>query len=86
MARGLGKVIVKDSDAKQNPGSSHVKKEDPSPSPVNLGDQAGLKRGLDDCAVSVRSSCIVMYFLWRVCQSGGLFPITTWLDPDLQTL
>ncbi|KAK9914749.1 hypothetical protein WJX75_000076 [Coccomyxa subellipsoidea] len=52
MARGLGKVIVKDSDAKQNPGSSHVKKEDPSPSPVNLGDQAGLKRGLDDCAVS----------------------------------
>jgi hypothetical protein len=61
MARGLGKMIVKDSDAKQNPGSSHVKKEDPSPSPVNLGDQAGLKRGLDDCAVSVRSSCFVMY-------------------------
>ena len=62
MARGLGKSVVKDGDPKQSPGASHTKKEDSSPSPVNLGDQAGLKRGLDDYAVSVRSSYSVMYY------------------------
>ena len=61
MARGLGKLVGKESDANQDRGSSQIKKEDPSPSPVNLGDQAGLKRGLDDCAVSVRFSYSYMF-------------------------
>ncbi len=51
MARGIVKTIVKDNPPKQDTGKSEI---DGKPTPVNLGDQAGLKRGLDDCAVSVR--------------------------------
>ncbi|CAL8468592.1 g8132 [Coccomyxa elongata] len=49
MARGIVKSIVKDNPPKQDTGKSEI---DGKPTPVNLGDQAGLKRGLDDCAVS----------------------------------
>lgn len=55
MARGIARTTVKDGEAKQGI-TDQGKDEDSSPSPVNLGDQAGLKRGLDECAVNVRSS------------------------------
>ncbi|BDA43434.1 probable signal peptidase complex subunit 2 [Coccomyxa sp. Obi] len=49
MARGIVKSVVKDNSPKQDAGKTE---SDGKPTPVNLGDQAGLKRGLDDCAVS----------------------------------
>lgn len=49
MARGIVKSVVTDEPPRQDidkPESVGIR------TPVNLGDQAGLKRGLDDCAVS----------------------------------
>ena len=54
MARGIVKSVIKDTSPKQETGKSET---DGKPTPINLGDQAGLKRGLDDCAVSVRLIC-----------------------------
>ena len=61
MARGpKGRIQAADVRDGLRPAEQPAQsKADGGPTPVNLGDMAGLKRGLDDCAVAV-SACVLV--------------------------
>lgn len=62
MARGA-RGISKDPDGKAAASSAADTSAAPSgPAPVNLGDMAGLKRGMDDCVVAVSASRQLMMY------------------------
>ena len=59
MPRGA-KVLLKEADGRAVAVNTDGKGVTPSgPAPVNLGDMAGLKRGMDDCVVAVSASMIL---------------------------
>ena len=45
--------MMQGADARQAATKADEVTTSSGPPPINLGDQAGLKRGLDDCAVAV---------------------------------
>ena len=56
MTRGA-KGLLKDADGRAAVTNVDGKSTAPrGPAPVNLGDMAGLKRGMDDCVVAVSAS------------------------------
>lgn len=54
MAKGVTSTDGARSDARSEPGQIDQVSAPTDPSPVDLGDMAGLKRGLDDAAITVR--------------------------------
>lgn len=57
-----------------DPEEKIVIAEGRKPQPIDLGDMAGLKRGLDDCALNVR--CLSNSFAYHLSQIVDRFLLT----------